>query len=357
MTPNTQPKPFTLSDFDYPLPEDLIARYPLPQRDASRMLVVNRTEGTLTDSSFQDFPDFCHPGDVVVINNAKVLPVRLIGHREGYTGEVEIFLMHPQNEARTEWLALTRPAKKLRTGTLVCFPNSDLRVDIREPLEDGQARVTLHWSEGKTLEETLERAGQLPLPPYLQRAPEASDSDRYQTIFAKAPGAQAAPTAGLHFTQNTFSTLKNKGVDIVEVSLLVSAGTFRPVTHNDISAHTMAEEAYELSADTATRIQAAKARGNRVITIGTTSTKTLETVAHEHHGELLQTTGWSSLFITPGFRFQIADTMLTNFHLPKSTLLMMVSAFSDRELILKAYEHAIAEKYRFYSYGDCMLLV
>lgn len=346
-----------LSAFDYSLPEGLIARYPLANRTDSRMLVLDRKTGHIEHRQFSDFPNYCQPGDALVLNNAKVLPVRLIGHREGFTGEVEIFLLHPQNEARTEWLALTRPSKKLTTGTRVLFPNSSLLVTILEQATEGKARVSLSWEQAQSLDMILETTGQMPLPPYLQRNAEASDTERYQTVFAKTPGAQAAPTAGLHFSQAMLETLNTQGVSIAELSLLVSAGTFRPVQTDNIGDHQMSPEYYSLSEQSAEWINAAKTQSKRVIAVGTTSLKTLESIATKHAGKLRAESDWSDLFITPGFTFQVADRLLTNFHLPKSTLLMLVSAFATRETILKAYTEAIEEQYRFYSYGDCMLII
>lgn len=347
----------SVMDFDYTLPENLIAKYPLEQRDASRMMILNRAENNYTDAQFCELSNFISPGDLLVLNNAKVSPVRLIGHKDVHQGEVEIFLLHPQNAEQTEWLALIRPAKRLREGTIVVFDNSELKVTILERQESGRARVQLSWPDSLSFNEMLEGVGQMPLPPYMSRSAEESDKYRYQTVFAKTPGAQAAPTAGLHFTESTLKTLEDKGVQIAELTLYVSAGTFRPVKAENITEHKMDPEAYEFSQELADKILATKKSGNKVIAVGTTVAKTLETVAHKYNGVLKADSGWSELFITPGFDFKIVDALLTNFHLPKSTLLMLISAFAgNHELVLNAYYHAIEEQYRFYSYGDCMLI-
>ena len=352
------PQDITLEDFNYPLPESLIAKYPLEQRDASKMMVVNRKTGTIEHTYFKALQKYLNPGDLIVLNNAKVSPVRLIGKRAGFTGEVEIFLLHPQNASQTEWLALIRPAKKLKEGTHVIFENSDLSVQIVERQENGKARVSLNWPEHLSFNEMLEQVGHIPLPSYLSRNEEILDKHRYQTVFAKTPGAQAAPTAGLHFTEDTLNQLKSKGIDSVEITLYVSAGTFRPVTHSNPLEHKMDPEAYEMNAMVAEKIMQTKRAGHKVIAIGTTVVKTLETIAYKNNGQLKADTGWSELFIAPPFNFKIVDALLTNFHLPKSTLLMLVSAFANNNItfIQKAYQEAIEQQYRFYSYGDCMLI-
>lgn len=348
---------FQLSDFDYSLPEGLIAKYPAEKRDQSRMLVVNRVDGSLQHDIFSNLPQYVDPGDVVVLNNAKVMPARLIGTREGHSGEVEIFLLCPENQARTTWQVLMRPARKLSPGTVVVFSSSPLRATILERFEEGKGLVSLDWPEGESLEAMLEQTGKLPIPPYMSRDAEALDTERYQTVYAKVPGAQAAPTAGLHFTPQVLQALKDKGVHVVEVTLNVSSGTFRPVIYDDIKQHAMDAEYYTVSEDAAKTIEQARKSGKRVIAIGTTVTKTLETVAFHNQGHIVAESRWSELFITPGFRYQVTDTLLTNFHLPKSTLLMLVSAFTGHKTTMNAYETAIQNQYRFYSYGDCMLIL
>lgn len=347
---------YTLEDFDYPLPHALIAKYPLAQRDQSRMLVLNRESGELAHHGFAELVNWIEPGDLVVFNNAKVIPARLLGHRQGHTGKVEVFLLHPQNEAKTRWQVLMRPSRKLPVGTVVTFDTSPLEVHIQDRGENGLGVVDLIWPEGIMLEEILDQTGVLPIPPYMERETEAIDTERYQTVYAKVAGAQAAPTAGLHFTEDILESLRAKGANLAEVTLHVSAGTFRPVQTPTIGEHKMDAEYYTVSPETAEAIQATKAAGKRVIAVGTTVTKTLETSAFRNQGQVTAESAWSELFITPGFQFQVIDSLLTNFHLPKSTLLMLVSAFAGRDPIMHAYETAVENQYRFYSYGDCMLI-
>jgi len=335
-----------LSEFDYNLPPELIAKYPLSERDASRMLVLDRKTGTMRHQKFRDLHQFLNPDDLLVLNNVKVMPARLIGHREGHTGKVEIFLLHPLNTDRSEWQVLMRPAKRLKPQSKVQI--GELEVVILSQGEAGQGTVHLNWPSDLSLEELLEKLGQIPLPPYLAREADASDKSRYQTVFAKVSGAQAAPTAGLHFTPEVL-----KNLNTAEITLHVSAGTFRPVLTEDIDQHRMDPEYYEVSEDAAQQIE----KANKLLCVGTTSLKTLETVALKHHGKIVAESGWSDLFIRPGFQFQVADMLLTNFHLPKSTLLMLVCAFASRNQIMSAYQAAISEQYRFYSYGDCMLII
>ena len=358
MTTSSQVDLSHIDAYDYPLPESLIAKYPLAERDASRMLVINRQQKTLSDHAFRDLPQFLNAGDLLVRNNAKVMPARLIGHREGFEGSVELFLLNPKNTDRTVWDVLMRPARKLKPGITVLFPGTPLTATIIEQLELGHGVVSLHWPKKTALDDVLMQAGQLPLPPYLNRQHEASDEERYQTVYAKVTGAQAAPTAGLHFTPQTFEALQQKGVETDEVTLWVSSGTFRPVMSDQINAHTMDAERYELSAQTAQHITRTRSQGYRVMAVGTTSCKTIETVVHKYNGRCEADADHSQLFITPGFIFQATDMLLTNFHLPKSTLLMLISAFiGDHDLTMAAYHHAIQEQYRFYSYGDCMLII
>lgn len=347
-----------LSDFDYELPTDLIAKYPLPERHHSRMLILDRSQKDWRHSRFAHLSEFLNPGDLLVANNAKVIPARLHGYRKGYSGRVEIFLLHPQNAERTIWQALLKPARRLKPGTIVLFENSSLEAKIIEHLGEGRAAVQLHWPPEQSLEELLAATGTLPIPPYLERQAEALDDERYQTVFAKVSGAQAAPTAGLHFTPAILQELQANGIGFAEITLHVSAGTFRPVLTENIAEHRMDPEYYEIPPETADAIAATRRQGKRVIAIGTTVAKTLETAALlSQGGEVKAGSGWSDVFIASGFRFQVTDALLTNFHLPRSTLLMLVSAFADRELIRNAYESAIQQEYRFYSYGDCMLIL
>lgn len=347
---------YTLSDFDYDLPSGRVARYPLAERDQSKLMVVNRKQRRFSHHHFYDLPRLLNPGDLLVVNNARVIPARLHGRRDGHTGHVELFLMHPEDAFKTRWQVLMRPARKLPPGTRLVFDGADLGATVLERASGGRGRVALAWPPGQTLDEILEAIGQMPIPPYLERPPEALDQERYQTVFAAVPGAQAAPTAGLHFTPRTFADLKARGVEVAQITLHVSAGTFRPVLTEAIHQHQMDPELYTLPPETVAAVEKTRQNGGRVVAVGTTVAKTLETVAHRHHGVLQPETAWSDLFIAPGFKFQAIDGLVTNFHLPRSTLLMLVSAFSDRHLMLDAYHEAIAQNYRFYSYGDCMLI-
>jgi S-adenosylmethionine:tRNA ribosyltransferase-isomerase len=351
-----------LSDFDYHLPEGLIAQYPLAERSASRMLVIERASGGMHHQHFSDLPQWLNAGDLVVINNTKVIPARLLGARLGadgqaFSGQVEVLLQHPLNAERSQWSVLMRPARKLSPGTVIAIPDSTSTLTVLDRGEMGHGVVQIDLNDADDLDAWLARVGHMPIPPYLGRPAEAQDNQTYQTVFAKVSGSQAAPTAGLHFTPGVMATLKAQGVGIAEVTLTVGAGTFRPVLTEDIAAHHMDAEAYQVSTEAAQAIAQTRDRGGRIVAIGTTVTKTLETVASRHQGVIQADSGDSQLFITPGFRFQVVDALLTNFHLPKSTLLMLVSAFAHRDLILNAYNVAVAERYRFYSYGDCMLLV
>lgn len=365
-----------LDDYDYPLPEELIARYPLARRDQSRMLVLDRVSGEVIHARFLDLPGYLSPGDLMVLNNTKVLPTRFFGHRAGHTGKVEALLLHPlggepgatphsspppQGERRQEgglldWSALVRPARKLKPGTIIELPGTEATLEILESGERGQAAVRVHLAECSSVPELMEKAGQMPIPPYLRREAEESDKQRYQTVFSRIPGAQAAPTAGLHFTPEVLETLSQKGVNQAEVTLAVSAGTFRTVEDERIENHRMDPEAYAIPPETVSAVVATRAGGGKILAVGTTVAKTLETSAYRH-GQVLAESTWSDLFIYPGFEFKVVDRLLTNFHLPKSTLLMLISAFAGRENVAEAYRQALAENYRFYSYGDCMLIL
>lgn len=360
----------SLDDYDYPLPESCIARYPLAQRDASRMLVLNRQTGAVAHHAFHELSTFLQPNDLMVLNNTKVMPARFLGHRKGFKGSVEIFLLNPSTTDTQDglqpyrsaealcWTALMRPARKLKPGTVIEFDGSESVIEVLDSGERGAGKIYIHLSEtDKSVEAFMTACGQMPIPPYLGRAAEESDKERYQTVFSSVSGAQAAPTAGLHFTEETLHQLKAKGVDQTEVTLAVSSGTFRTVEVDDIKQHQMDPEWYELPQQTATKIEQAKQRNSSVFAVGTTVAKTLETVACQTQQNWTAHQGWSSLFIYPGFPFQATDMLLTNFHLPKSTLLMLVSAFAGRDNIANAYREALNENYRFFSYGDCMLII
>ena len=366
--PPTAPLPteainlFTLDAYDYELPEALIAKYPLPQRSASRMMHIHRETQTWQHQHFTDLVSWLQPEDLLILNNTKVLPARIFGNRQGYEGKVEVLLLHPTgDEADSEaltWNCLLKPIKKLKEGTLIELPNttSVLEVIERQGLGHGVVKAHLHGGE-TSMNALMEKVGELPIPPYFERRAEAIDTERYQTVYHKVEGSQAAPTAGLHFTPEVLEAIRAKGVSIAEVTLSVGAGTFRPVQADDIREHAMHAEWYQLPQETVDAIIATKARGGRVVAVGTTSVKTIETAAKKQGGTISQADiGWSELFIYPGFEFHVIDAMLTNFHLPKSTLMMLVSAFANRTLMLNAYEAAVSQAYRFYSYGDCMLI-
>jgi S-adenosylmethionine:tRNA ribosyltransferase-isomerase len=345
-----------LSNYDYPLPQHLIAKYPLFQRDVSRMMVLNRAQQMWEHRHFYNLVDYLEPGDLVVVNNTKVLPARLLGHRQGYTGKVELLLLHPQGDDPNRWSALMKPKRKLKPGTIVEFPGTASIAVIETDQERGQGDVSFQLKDFDSVPQMLEAIGHIPIPPYLSRESEESDKETYQTVYAKVPGSQAAPTAGLHFTPQVMEALKAKGIAIEEVTLNVSSGTFRSVYDDDIRLHQMDPEYYTVSEATVQAVLNTKANGKRVFAIGTTVAKTLETVASKFNGKLQADADWSRLFIYPGFQFQVIDGMLTNFHLPKTTLLMLISALAGRELILSAYKEAVAQEYRFFSYGDCMLI-
>jgi S-adenosylmethionine:tRNA ribosyltransferase-isomerase len=334
------------SDFDFELPPDRIAQHPAP-RGASRLLALDR-EGADRHRHVSDLPDLLRRGDLVVINDTRVIPARLFGRRPG-GGQIEILLTGKAGDR--DWDALVKPGRRARPGTVIHL-EAGLTAEILEKEETGRHR--LRFSE--PIEPHLERLGHMPLPPYIQREDDAEDKERYQTVWAQNPGAIAAPTAGLHFTQEILDRLPTAGIDIAKVTLHVGLGTFKPVTAERLEDHRMESERWELSEATAEAIRETRARGGRVVAIGTTVVRTLESAALAGDGEVRAGRGATELFITPGFPFQVVDVLLTNFHLPKSTLLMLVSAFAGKDRVLAAYEEAIRESYRFYSYGDAMLL-
>ena len=340
-----------ISDFDYDLPEELIAQAPLAKRDASRMLILNRTTQTWTDSTFQRFIDSVTPDDVVVLNNTRVIPARLIGKKRSSGGRVEVFLVRKVSD--DTWEALVRPGSRLKPGVKVDFGEELSGEIIDEPGAEIR-HVKFTW-EG-SFDQALARIGLTPLPPYIKRPTNIdSDRERYQTVYARTSGAIAAPTAGLHFTPEVLAQLRAKAY-VAEITLHVGYGTFEPVRVDEVSQHVVSSEIYEIRPDDANVINDAKARGGRVIAVGTTTVRTLESAANDS-GQLLPQQGESKLTITPGFKFRVVDALLTNFHLPRSSLLLLVSAFVGREFTLEAYKHAVDEGYRFYSYGDCMLIL
>ena len=344
-----------LSDFDYELPEELIAQMPADKRENSRMLVLNRESHTLEHKHFYDIVDLIEPDSLLVLNDTKVLPARLRGHKE--TGaNIEIFLL--KQTVEDCWDVLIKPSKRVRPGTIVKV-SDELSVEVLERLEDdGEWSVRLLF-EGDVLD-VLHRNGNIPLPPYIERKMQSDDLkkldfERYQTVYARDEGSVAAPTAGLHFTQDILKKLADKGVEIKYVTLNVGLGTFRPVKCENVLEHKMHSEAFEISEDTACAVNNAKRDGRKIIAVGTTTVRTLET-AYQQFGEVKACRSASELFIYPPYEFKVVDNLITNFHLPKSTLLMLVSALAGKEFIFEAYREAIAQKYRFYSYGDCMYI-
>ena len=336
------------SDFYYDLPQELIAQTPLERRDGSRLLTLNRETGETEHHHFYELPRFLHPGDCLVLNNSRVLPARLIGHRPT-GGAVEILLL--MDKGNDTWECLVRPGKKLRTGARVSFGEGQLQAEITEVLPDGNRLV--HFEYQGIFLEVLEELGRMPLPPYIKE--ELKDQERYQTVYSKVVGSAAAPTAGLHFTPALLDEIQNMGVKICYVTLHVGLGTFRPVKEDEIADHEMHSEYCVIPQETADIINETKKNGGRVICVGTTSCRTLESWANED-GTMTATGGWTSIFIYPGYRFKVMDALVTNFHLPESTLIMLVSALAGREHILAAYKEAVKERYRFFSFGDAMFI-
>ncbi len=339
-----------LEDYDYELPESLIAQRPLENRDESRLLVVEGTE--FRDRGFRELPDYLRPGDLLVLNNTRVMPARLLGRREGGEGEAELLLHSPTPEG--DWIALVRPSKRFKPGTR--FHGAvGVVIRVEEDLGEGNRRVVLE-SPGDW-QAAMEAAGAMPLPPYIRRRADSRDLHSYQTVFAREDGAVAAPTAGLHFSDALLGEIEASGVGLGELTLHVGPGTFLPVREEDFSRHRMHAERFELAAALRRRIDQVRADGGRVVAVGTTVVRTLESLGEEEWSSPEDFRGETRLFIHPPFEFKRVDALITNFHLPRSTLLMLVSAFAGRERILAAYEHAVAEEYRFYSYGDAMLLL
>ena len=359
-----------LEEFDYAIPAELIAQRPLAERDASRMMVLDRAAKRWEDRGFREISQLLQPGDLLVFNNTKVLPARLLGRRRGITaqrvgknnpaqrgfltGETELLLTRQESE--DIWQGLVHPGRKVRTGEVLVFGDNELEAEILGRGPYGVRRARLRSRTG-SIEETLDRVGHVPLPPYIRRRDEASDRAMYQTIYAKVRGAVAAPTAGLHFTERILSALAARGVETCEITLHVGLGTFQPVRVQQIEDHQMEAERYEVSDTAAAIINRALHERRRVIAVGTTSVRTLESVARRHGGSIVPGRGETRLFIFPGFPFRVIGGLLTNFHLPQSTLLMLVSAFAEKDFLLRAYRHAVEAYYRFYSYGDCMLIL
>lgn len=338
------------SDFYYDLPEELIAQDPLEDRTASRLLVLDRKTGAVKHKIFSDVIDYLNKGDCLVINNTRVIPARLIGEKEGTGGKVEVLLL--KRRANDVWETLVKPGKKLKPGARVIFGDGRLKAEILEIAEEGNRLVRFYY-EG-IFEEILDSLGEMPLPPYITHKLE--DKEMYQTVYAKFDGSAAAPTAGLHFTKELLNKIEEKGIKIASITLHVGLGTFRPVKVDDVNNHHMHTEWYEVNAEAAEIINETKRNGGRVICVGTTSCRTIESVADEN-GYMKAKTGETDIFIYPGYKFKVMDGLITNFHLPESTLVMLVSAFAGKENVLSAYETAVKERYRFFSFGDAMILI
>ena len=338
-----------LSDFNYELPQELIAQDPLEDRASSRLMVLDRETGETEHKTFRDIKQYLRRGDCLVINDTKVIPARLIGVKEGTGAKIEVLLL--TRKENNVWETLVKPGKKCRTGTVIEFGDGLLKGTVIGQTEEGNRFV--QFSFDGIFEEILDRLGQMPLPPYITH--KLKDRNRYQTVYAEHDGSAAAPTAGLHFTKELLQEIRDMGVDIVHVTLHVGLGTFRPVKEKDVLKHHMHSEFYIVTEDAANRINAAKAAGNRVICVGTTSCRTIESAADEE-GIVHAKSDWTSIFIYPGYRFKVLDCLITNFHLPESTLIMLVSALAGREHVLAAYQEAVKERYRFFSFGDAMFI-
>ena len=338
-----------VKDYDYDLPEELIAQDPLEDRSSSRLMVLDRQTGDVEHRHFTDILEYLHPGDCLVINNTKVIPARLFGVTEDTQAKIEVLLL--KRKENDIWETLVKPGKKAKPGTKLVFGDGLLTAEVVDVVEEGNRLIQFHYDG--IFEEILDQLGQMPLPPYITH--QLKDKNRYQTVYAKYDGSAAAPTAGLHFTKELLQKVKDMGVDIAEVTLHVGLGTFRPVKVENVLDHHMHSEFYMVSQEAADKINRAKESGHRVIAVGTTSTRTLEAAADEN-GRLHETSGWTEIFIYPGYQFKVIDALITNFHLPQSTLVMLVSALAGREHVLHAYEIAVKERYRFFSFGDAMLI-
>ena len=336
-------------DFYYELPEELIAQDPLEDRSSSRLLVLDKESGAVSHHVFKEIIDYLHEGDCLVINNTKVIPARLIGSKVGTDAKIEILLL--KRKENNVWETLVKPGKKAKIGTKISFGEGLLIGEVIDVVEEGNRLIQFTYDG--IFEEILDKLGQMPLPPYITH--QLEDKNRYQTVYATHTGSAAAPTAGLHFTSELLKAIEEKGIDIARVTLHVGLGTFRPVKVDEITEHHMHSEFFQIDEDAAAKINMAKDSGNRVICVGTTSCRTIESAADET-GHLKACSGWTEIFIYPGYKFKVLDCLITNFHLPESTLIMLVSALAGREHVLSAYEEAVREKYRFFSFGDAMLI-
>ncbi len=341
----------SVHDYYYDLPEELIAQDPLSERSSSRLLHLDKKTGEITHGIFRDIIDYLNPGDCLVINDTKVIPARLMGSRKETGGAVEILLLKRLKDRSDEWEALAGPGKKARPGDRIVFGNGELECEVLSVTEEGN-RIIRFYYDG-IFEEVLDRLGTMPLPPYIKK--QLQDRDRYQTVYAKTEGSAAAPTAGLHFTPELLDKISQKGVNIARITLHVGLGTFRPVKTDNIKDHKMHSEHFIITKEAADTINLARENGGRIISVGTTSTRALESVADES-GHISETSADTSIFIYPGYRFKAVDALITNFHLPESTLIMLVSAFAGKDNVMNAYKEAVNEKYRFFSFGDAMLI-
>ncbi|WP_320164850.1 tRNA preQ1(34) S-adenosylmethionine ribosyltransferase-isomerase QueA [uncultured Trichococcus sp.] len=338
------------SDFDFYLPEELIAQTPLLDRSSSRLLALDSKTGEITDKHFTDMVEELQEGDALVLNNTRVLPARLHGVKPDTGGHIEVLLLN--NIQGDEWETLVKPGKRVKVGTVISFGDGRLTAEVTQSLEHG-GRILNFKYDGVFLE-ILESLGEMPLPPYIKET--LADQERYQTVYAKEVGSAAAPTAGLHFTADLLEQVANKGVKIVYLTLHVGLGTFRPVSVDDIASHEMHSEFYQLTDEAAQTLNEVRSNGGKIVAVGTTSVRTLETIGTKFEGEIKTDSGWTKIFISPGYSFKVVQGIITNFHLPKSTLVMLVSAFAGRDNVLSAYEHAVKEKYRFFSFGDAMFI-
>lgn len=340
-----------LEEFDFYLPEELIAQTPLLKRDTSKLLTMNRKENTYEHKVFSDIIDYFNPGDTLVLNNTRVMPARLYGQKKDTGAAIEVLLL--KNKEHNMWECLVKPAKRIKVGSIVSFGDGIMEAECVKVLDDGFRYFEFKY-EG-IFQERLDELGTMPLPPYIKER--LTDKERYQTVYSKEIGSSAAPTAGLHFTNELLDKIKQKGVNIVYLTLHVGLGTFRPVSVENIEDHDMHSEYYTLDEETANVINETKKNGGRVFSVGTTSTRTLETIARDNDGEIVPASGWTNIFIYPGFEFKCVDGLITNFHLPKSSLIMLVSAFYNREKVLELYKIAVENKYRFFSFGDAMIII
>lgn len=340
-----------LEEFDFYLPEELIAQTPLLKRDTSKLLTINRKENTYEHKVFSDIIDYFNPGDTLVLNNTRVMPARLYGQKKDTGAAIEVLLL--KNKEHNMWECLVKPAKRIKVGSIVSFGDGIMEAECVKVLDDGFRYFEFKY-EG-IFQERLDELGTMPLPPYIKER--LTDKERYQTVYSKEVGSSAAPTAGLHFTNELLDKIKQKGVNIVYLTLHVGLGTFRPVSVENIEDHDMHSEYYTLDEEATNVINETKKNGGRVFSVGTTSTRTLETIARDNDGEIVPASGWTNIFIYPGFEFKCVDGLITNFHLPKSSLIMLVSAFYNREKVLELYKIAVENKYRFFSFGDAMIII